>query len=98
MLQRNGALLVGHDETVPDPKTEAYAVFSIAIITIWSKLVPVGAADTGLIEVTSETLNTDRVTSSNAKPTLYGLWTKLMFVPILFSTVLGFPALLARDP
>src|SRR2546426_1430924 len=79
MLQRNGALLVGQDETVPEPKTEAYAVFSIAIITIWSKLVPVGAADTGLIEVTSETLNTDRVTSSNAKPARFGLWTKLMF-------------------
>jgi len=32
--QRNGAELAGQLETVPDPNTEAYAVFSIAIITI----------------------------------------------------------------
>jgi hypothetical protein len=34
ILQRNGAELAGQDATVPDPKTEEYAEFSIAIITI----------------------------------------------------------------
>jgi hypothetical protein len=37
ILQRNGSELVGQLETVPDPKTDAYAVFSMAMITIWSK-------------------------------------------------------------
>jgi hypothetical protein len=37
ILQRNGAELVGQLETVPDPNTDLYAVFSKAMITIWSK-------------------------------------------------------------
>jgi hypothetical protein len=43
MLQRNGAELVGQLDAVPAPKTDAYGVFSIAMITIWSKWVPVTA-------------------------------------------------------
>jgi hypothetical protein len=34
ILHRKGAELVGQEESVPDPSTEEYALFSIAIITI----------------------------------------------------------------
>jgi len=68
MLQRNGALLVGHDETVPEPKTEAYAVFSIAIITTWSKLAPVGAADALSADERNIRLAIDRATRTNVRP------------------------------
>jgi len=32
MLQRKGAELTGQEDRVPDPNTEEYALFSIAII------------------------------------------------------------------
>jgi len=67
MPQRNGALPVGQDETVPDPKTEAYAVFSIAMITIWSKLVPVGAAAALPVDERNIRLAIDRATRTLAR-------------------------------
>jgi len=33
ILHRKGAELAGHEVIVPDPRTEEYALFSIAIIT-----------------------------------------------------------------
>jgi hypothetical protein len=34
MLQRNGAEEVGQVDEVPDPKTDPYGVFSMAIMTM----------------------------------------------------------------
>ena len=56
------------------------------------KIGPRRAAETGLIEVTSATLKTDRVMSSNAKPTRFGLLTKLMLFQSYF-VGLGFRAI-----
>jgi len=84
MLQRKGAELVGQLARVPDPNTDAYGVFSIAIMTIWSKLDPVGAAETGRGEIRRATLNTESATNSNGNPIFFRVCSTL----ILFQSCL----------
>src|ERR1700756_2153805 len=96
MLQRKGAEPVGQLARVPDPNTDAYGVFSIAIMTIWSKLDPVGAAETGRGEIRRATLNAESATNSNGNPIFFRVWSTL----ILFQSCLvrfGFPTRSARD-
>src|SRR5207245_9080953 len=69
---------------------------SIAMITTWSKLDPVGAAETGLGNIRSVPLIIESTMSSNGSPIFFRLWSML----ILFLSSLcrfGFPTRSARD-